>query len=300
MVCFFLAQDLSWGGLPMSVMDKTVLIRSLWIALVCGCAAYDVAGDVQSGRLSLLRGDPRTALNHFQRAAEKDPNYVANFNPLQEGVWTYVGRAYYNQGDLAAARPALERALATNKKDSLARLYFGLTILRQQDDKKVERGLSLDDLLFALREGVDPKRVSALVGEKGIGFDVTSEAENNLKRAGADNQLIQRIKTIRGENKAKKANAPTREQGLAELEAALKETLSWLENLIAGTDEGRYWDTGGQIRSRIRASLTSISRKESDGQKLVADGEWIGRELEEEIDRARRSEERDLKHPSPF
>jgi len=266
---------------------------SLALLFVCACAAYDVAGDVQTGRQALMSGDSADALARFRRAAEKDPNYVANFTPLQEGVWTYVGRAYYNQGSLIEARTALERALAANKKDFVARLYLGMTLIRLPQATKSTQGLSLDDVLFALREGVEPKRMAALIAEKGIAFDLTAEAETNLRKAGADNQILQTIRTVRSESKAKEVNPASRDQGVLEVEASFKECLGWLENFTASSTEGNYWDPGGQIRARIRTFLAQIPRKDADTKTLVANGEWLGRELEEEADRARQQEQRE-------
>ncbi len=117
-----------------------------------GCAAFQVAGEIQQGRTALLRGEPKVALPHFQRAADLDPNYVLNFTPLYEGVWTYVGRAYYGTGNLGEARKALERARARSEHDHVAKLYLGLTLARGGDHqrglKQIEAGLKgLDDWL---------------------------------------------------------------------------------------------------------------------------------------------------------
>jgi tetratricopeptide (TPR) repeat protein len=273
---------------------------SLALLWVCACAAYDVAGDVQMGRSALMSGDSADALARFRSAAEKDPNYVANFTPLQEGVWTYVGRAYYEQGSLIEARAALERSLAANKKDFVARLYLGMTLIRLPQATKSTQGLSLDDVLFALREGVEPKRMAVLIAEKGIAFDLTTEAETNLRKAGADNQILQTIRTVRSESKVKAANPASRDQGVAEFETALKECLNWLETFTATSTEGGYWDPGRQIRSHISATLEQVSRKGTDPQILVTRGEWLGQELEEEVERARRQEQRDRKPSMSF
>jgi TIR domain len=53
------------------------------------------------------------------------------------------------------------------------------------EPKKPRRrsGFSLQDILFVLREGVESRRIVGLVRERGINFDVTSEAQDQLKRA---------------------------------------------------------------------------------------------------------------------
>ena len=106
--------------------------------LLYGCAALQVGGEIQQGRMALLRGEPKLALPHFQRASQLDPDYILNFAPLTQGVWTYVGRSYYDMGNLAEARKALERARSRSEHDHLAKLYLGLVLARDGDR---ERGL---------------------------------------------------------------------------------------------------------------------------------------------------------------
>jgi tetratricopeptide (TPR) repeat protein len=110
-----------------------------------GLAACPAATQLQSGRLALLRDDPEEALTHLQRAAENDPDYVMQVGPFREGVWTYIGRAHYQAGRLPEARQALERALAQDGNDNLARLYLGLTLAKSGDRarglQEIQRGM---------------------------------------------------------------------------------------------------------------------------------------------------------------
>src|SRR3989338_11007483 len=78
--------------------------------VLSGCIAFQVAGEIQKGRMELMYGDPKVALVHFQRAAELEPDYMLNYSIFREGVWTYVGRAHYASGRLAEARQALHPA----------------------------------------------------------------------------------------------------------------------------------------------------------------------------------------------
>ncbi len=77
-----------------------------------------------------MYGDPNVALGHFQRAANSDPNYLLDFSIFDEGVWTYVGRAYYAMGKLPEAQKAFERARSLHRQDHLAKLYLGLVLGR--------------------------------------------------------------------------------------------------------------------------------------------------------------------------
>jgi tetratricopeptide (TPR) repeat protein len=114
------------------------------VLLLTGCASFQTAGDVQSGRQALLIRQPEQALPYFQRAAARDPNYIFQSGLYREGIWTYVGRTQYTLGQYPAARESLERALSQYKDDYLAQLYLGLTMVRTGDErgvKEIEAGL---------------------------------------------------------------------------------------------------------------------------------------------------------------
>ncbi|MBI4524575.1 MAG: tetratricopeptide repeat protein [Deltaproteobacteria bacterium] len=263
----------------------------IFSSVFSGCVSIRAGGEVQSGRLALINGQPEVALAHFQRAAELEPEYIADFAPLRQGVWTYVGRAYYAMGKFPEARQALDGAVSRSEDDFLARLYLGLTLMRQQKQPKPENLLSLQDVAYALKQGVLPKRLATIVQERGVGFDLTKEAERELKKAGANDPLIEQIKRTRADYLRKRAAAESvQEPGVREVDRALRDGHNWLEYVTANTEYGRFWDPGREIRKQIQSSLAMIAKRKVDRQKLIANGEWVGKELEEEIDRARRDE----------
>lgn len=114
------------------------------ILLLSGCAGFQAAREVDSGRQAYLIGNNEAAYAHFQKAAQADPQYVYG-TALRQGVWSYVGRVDYDMGRLPQARQALERALAANRQEDLTRLYFGLALAREGDRerglKEIEGGL---------------------------------------------------------------------------------------------------------------------------------------------------------------
>ena len=57
---------------------------------------------------------------------------------------------------------------------------------------------------------------------------------------------------------------------------------------------GRFWDPTREIRSSIEGDLAMLSGKDVNVQRLIADGEWLGTRVEEEINLARRDEREDL------
>lgn len=126
-----------------------------------GCASYDAGGNLQRGRFALMRGDSKAALDYFQRASEIDSDYVNRIGPMKEGVWTYVGRAHYTNGDFKAAQKALEQARTKHADDYFAPLYLGLALAkdgdRQRGAKELQAGLTgLNEwLVYITRNSVD-------------------------------------------------------------------------------------------------------------------------------------------------
>lgn len=111
-------------------MKSTALIcAGLLLVSLCGCAGSQAGFQIEQGRRALLTGKPEIALQHFEQAAAFDKKIDS---PLQEGAWTYVGRAYYASNQFPPARQALDRALAQDQDDDMARLYLGLVDAREQ------------------------------------------------------------------------------------------------------------------------------------------------------------------------
>jgi tetratricopeptide (TPR) repeat protein len=116
-------------------MKTTDLLAMVSLSIVLsGCANFQAGGYVQSGVQALLAGNNQTALSYLQAAAQQDPNYIYNAQ-LNLGVLSYLGRAQYLTGNYAQARQTLEKALAQNTSDNLARLYLGLTQARLGDNQ---------------------------------------------------------------------------------------------------------------------------------------------------------------------
>jgi tetratricopeptide (TPR) repeat protein len=183
-----------------------------FVFFLSACASFQVGGDIQKGRLALMYGDPNISLEHFQRAAKSDPNYLLDFSIFDEGVWTYVGRAYYAMGKLPEAQKAFERARSLHRQDHLAKLYLGL-VLGQDGD---------------------------------------------------------------------------RPRGLKEIEAGLRGLGDWLDDLERNLPDGLYWDPGLHLRKEIQRSLAMIESRDIRWSKLIASGERLGREFEEEIDESQK------------
>jgi tetratricopeptide (TPR) repeat protein len=192
----------------------------LWLLfLLAGCAAYQTAGQVQSGRQALIINRPEEALAYFQAAAQSRPDYIYISGSYQEGIWTYVGRSQYAMGQFPAARESFERALSVYRDDYLARIYLGLTLARGGEQTR----------------------------------------------------------------------------GLKELQGGLKGLHDWLEYMNYSRPLEAFWDPLRHIRTEIEKDLAMISGKDLVWPTLIESAEWVGDEMEKEIDRVRRDEQRQFR-----
>lgn len=273
-------------------MIKKCLIRGLGLLLVInGCAGLEVGGDFSSGRRALMTGDSAMALTYFTRATQRDPNYVAPFSSFRESIWTYLGRAQYQSGKLAEAKSSFEKALSQVPGDSVAKLYLGLTNVRLQSTQKATNPFTLQDISFALREKVEPKRVADLARQRGVDFDLTTESENQLRKAGADDFLLDQIKKIRAETNGRKNQVGDGGREIAAGLTGIRDQLDYLNN----SRSGLFWDPKKEIRVQIQTGLALLSAPQPDWQKVLSTGEWVGEKLEEEIDLARRDESQEFR-----
>lgn len=156
----------------------------LFALLVCaGCAATFQAGsDVARGRQSLFSGDYPTALVYFQNAEKAGPNYVYG-TELREGVLSYLGRAQYLNGQLPAARTTLQQAIAQHRSDNLARLYLGLTLARQGDQKA-----AANDIQSGLKGMND--FLNYIINTFSNSFGSFYDQSGNLRKSIAANQAM--------------------------------------------------------------------------------------------------------------
>ena len=90
-------------------------------------------------------------------------------------------------------------------------------------------------------------------------------------------------------------------QGFAQLQRGLKSVSEWIDYLNYSKPSYAYWDPRGEIRGEIEKTLAMIGDEKVESAKdIIASAEWVGQEVEEEIDRVRRDErrqdERDRRH----
>ena len=268
-------------------MKTRRLLYTLALLWVTACAGSQ--SDFLAGRRALLRGEPDNALSYFEGIARSDPGFIADSVSPPKSIWTYVGRAHYNSGRYDAARAAFEKALSHRKNDDVARLYFGLTLLRPSAPPAPANAFTLQEVTFALREGVEPKRVATLARGRGIAFDLTKETESQLVSVGADAFLVNELRSIRSES-AKRVEPVQRTQGGKQIAAALSGLLDWLQETVTHSPQGRFWDPSQEIFKQMQLIQKQAAASPANWDTVISNAEWLGYRLEEESDRARRDE----------
>ena len=81
-------------------------------------------------------------------------------------------------------------------------------------------------------------------------------------------------------------------RGVKEIESAMRGIHDWLEYINRTRPFEAYWDPAREIRKAIEKDLEYISAKDFNPEQLIADAEWLGKRMEEEIDYVRRDERR--------
>lgn len=261
------------------------------VLLTSACAGVELQRQFATGRQAFLSGEPDNALSYFERVAVSDPAFVTDSVLPPRSIWTYVGRAHYNSGRFGEAGQAFEKALSYLNDDHIARLYLGLTLARPMPAAVAPNAFKLQDVTYALREGVAPRRVATLARQRGVAFDLTKETENQLRTAGADAALINELRKLAPQAGNRNQPSETRgARGRRELTTALSELRDWLNDFIRNAPQGKFWDPAQEIRKHIQQSLARLARQPTDWDAVISSAEEVGYQLEEESDRARRDE----------
>jgi len=87
-----------------------------------------------------------------------------------------------------------------------------------------------------------------------------------------------------------------RQKGLEDLQAGMKGVAQFINYVsdVFRYQIGQYWDPGYTIRNAVQRTLGAASGDNIDWQQLIADGEWIGMNFEQEPDRANFQQIQDL------
>jgi len=144
----------------------------------------------------------------------------------------------------------------------------------------------------ALRQGI-----WSYVGRAEYATGKYPQARQTLERAVTANRDEDVARLYLGMTLARAGEQP---QGLKEIESGMKGIHDWLEYITNAHrfSFGQFWDPHREIRSAIQGDLAMIAGRDLDWQKLIADGEWVGKRMEEEIDLARQDESREMSRQS--
>ena len=153
-----------------------LLLIVLMVLSHAACKPMTAMTEVHKGRQALMAGKGEAALAHFQRATELDPDFLY-FSTLPQSAITYTGRALYQLRRFSEARGAFEQAALQFANDAMARLYLGITLVRQGDR---ERGLQETTAgLRAIYQWLDDIEANLL---QGIYWDINREIRSEIER----------------------------------------------------------------------------------------------------------------------
>lgn len=206
--------------------SAAVLILFALCTFLSACSTIQTGSDFAASRQALLAGDDEGALRFFQRVAESDPNFVyATGSSPRQSIWSYVGRAQYLNDQFSQARQSLERALSGGRDEDIARLYLGLTLIREGDRqrglKEIESGMRgiynfLDNITQSQRFSIgrfwDPNRDIRSAIQFNLDM-ISKEGENlNWQQLIADTERIA-LQMERESDLARRQEARERQSG---------------------------------------------------------------------------------------
>ncbi len=136
------------------------------------------------------------------------------------------------------------------------------------------------------------QNIWSYVGRSEYSASQLPQAQNSLEKALSLNKEEDMARLYLGLTLVRSGNRP---EGLKEIQGGMRGISAWIEYISQAHrfSFGQFWDTTREIRTAIQEDLAMSDSKELDWQKLISDGEWLGKRLEEEIDLARRDERED-------
>jgi tetratricopeptide (TPR) repeat protein len=80
--------------------------------------------------------------------------------------------------------------------------------------------------------------------------------------------------------------------GARDIQGGMKGLYDWLEYYESRRPFEAFWDPRREMRSAIEKDLAMTSGGRMDEQRLLANAEWLGERMEDEIDQVRRQQSR--------
>ncbi len=143
---------------------------------------------------------------------------------------------------------------------------------------------------YAYRYDLFHEGVWTYLGRAQYGIGRYEEARRSLERAVSAYPDDSLAKLYLGLTLARRSE---NSQGLSEIRSGLQQLYDWLEYMQWNRPfRVAFWDPLYQIRNEIKKDLDMIEGKDVDWPKLIDSAEWIGRQMEEEVDRVQQDEQR--------
>jgi tetratricopeptide (TPR) repeat protein len=141
---------------------------------------------------------------------------------------------------------------------------------------------------YAFRQGI-----WSYVGRTEYAIGSFPQARQSLERALSLNRNEELARLYLGLTLVRSGD---RQQGLKEMEGGMRAIYDQTEYLTQNFrfSLGQFWDPGREIRTAIQDNLAMLSSREVDVQTVLANGEWLGKRVEQEIDWARRDQRDDI------
>lgn len=138
---------------------------------------------------------------------------------------------------------------------------------------------------YRLNLSILPEGVWTYVGRSYYGLGRLREARDALERAGSrfEEDNLARLYlglTLLGQGE--------REKGIKLIEDGFIGLNDWLNHIEQYHPDGRYWDRGRRLRKEIEYELQMLGGKNINQQELIVSAEWLGQQLEEEMDKVQR------------
>ena len=90
-------------------------------------------------------------------------------------------------------------------------------------------------------------------------------------------------------------------QGRKQIQTGVKNIADWIEYLNRTTPYYAFWDPNGEIRKEIeRARQLLEAEKMAPDKDIIESAEWVGKQMEEEVDKVRTDQQREFNRDRDF
>ncbi len=139
-----------------------------------------IDGLTAAGATLVVNGEPKEKLDaagHLEVTNLAASGY--NMRLVKDGYTDWMGIVVLKEGDTTSLNVSMSPMSASAAQSAAA----------------ANKPFSEEDILKLLKAGVTPRRAATLVGQRGVDFSLDATSESNLRNAGADDNLVQAIRS---------------------------------------------------------------------------------------------------------